>query len=292
MTNSKSLIKRIRQGEDSTLEFKHIFLTGYKVTSPKRNDLADVLAGMANGWGGTVLLGVEDRRHEVIGIPIEYLDLVETWASEICSDSVHPPLDALIQKVELPGIEGKLVSILSIDISRSLFVHRSPGGYFRRIGSSNREMSPEVLARLFQERSQSRVIRYDESLVPRTTPGILEPKLINKLLRRNQIQEDTLLSENMLRRFGIIANDENGEARVTVAGILMCTRLPGTWMPHAYIQAVSYVGERRDINYQSDARDCVGSLDTQVFEALDFVRKNMLVGAIKNTARVEHPPVQ
>ena len=45
---------------------------------------------------------------------------------------------------------------------------REGPGYFRRIGSSKREMSPELLARLFQERSQSRLIRFDESVIPRT----------------------------------------------------------------------------------------------------------------------------
>ena len=42
---------------------------------------------------------------------------------------------------------------------------------------------------------------------------------------------------------------------IRVAGVLLCTGEPGQWMPHAQIQAVSYAGERQDINYQSDARD-------------------------------------
>ena len=49
---------------------------------------------------------------------------------------------------------------LAAPVSQSLFVHKSAGGYFRRLGSSKREMTPEVLARLFQERSQSRMIRF------------------------------------------------------------------------------------------------------------------------------------
>ena len=137
------------------------------MTDPKRNDFADELAGMANGWGGTIVLGVDDRSREVLGIPVERLDSVEGWVREICNDSVKPPLDAVIRKIELPGATGKLVALLRVDVARSLFVHKSPGGYYRRIGSSCREMSPEVLARLFQERSQSRVIRFDESVVPK-----------------------------------------------------------------------------------------------------------------------------
>ena len=46
------LARRIRLGEDSTLEFKRVLLSGSRVTSPERRDFADELASMANGWGG------------------------------------------------------------------------------------------------------------------------------------------------------------------------------------------------------------------------------------------------
>ena len=52
-------------------------------------------------------------------------------------------------------------------------------------------------------------------------------------------------------------------------------------MPHAQIQAVSYAGERSDVNYQTDARNLVGPLDSQVMEALHFVDRNVLVNAAK-----------
>jgi predicted HTH transcriptional regulator len=278
------LVRGIRLGEDSTLELKRVLLSGSRITAPGRDDFADELAAMANGWGGTAVLGVEDRSREVLGIPLDRLDAVEAWAREICNDSVKPPLDALIRRVELPGADGSLVAVLCLEVARSLFVHRSPGGYFRRIGSSKREMSPEVLARLFQERSQSRVIRFDESPVPGTSPELLDDGLTRRFLR-----QDAVLDENALRKLRIIADDEDGAARITIAGVLLCTREPGHWLPHAQIQAVSYVGERQDINYQRDARDFDGPLDEQVLEALHFVRRNMRVAATKAMARVERP---
>ncbi len=64
---------------------------------------------------------------------------------------------------------------------------------------------------------------------------------------------------------------------------------PQTWLPHAYIQAVSYAGERTDIAYQTDVRDILGPLDKQVSEALHFVRRNMFVRAAKTNARSERP---
>ena len=284
MIERDELVRRIRLGEDATLELKRVLVAGSRITAPRRDDFADELAGMANGWGGTVVLGVEDASREVLGIPLDRLDTAEAWVREGCNDSVTPPLDALIRKVEVPGVDGSLVAVVCVEIARSLFVHKSPGGYFRRIGSSKREMSPEVLARLFQERSQSRVIRFDESPVPGTSPEQLDEGLTRRFLRDGRYPDETAS-----RKFRIVADDEDGVARITIAGVLLCTRDPGRWLPHAQIRAVSYVGERQDINYQSDARDIDGPLDEQVLEALHFVRRNMRVAATKTMARVECP---
>lgn len=282
----RDLSRGLRLGEDSALELKRVLLSGSRVSDPNRSEFADELAAFANGRGGTFVLGVDDKSREVVGIPLECLDTVETWVREICNDSVQPALDADILKLELPDAAGTLVPVIRIDVPRSLFVHRSPGGYFRRIGSSKREMTPEVLARLFQERSQSRMIRFDESPVPRSVPGDLDYSLTRRFLREDSQEA---LNEEAARKLRLLADDEDGEARLSLAGVLLCTHEPQRWLPHASIQAVSYAGERTDADYQSDARDIEGPLDEQVADALHFVQRNMLVRATKTTARVEEP---
>ena len=137
-----NLARRIRLGEDSTLELKRVVLAGSRVASPSRDDFADELAAFANTRGGTVILGVDDKTREIQGIPLDSLDLVEGWAREICNDSTKPALDADIYKMELEGSDGLPVPVIRMEIPRSLFVHRSPGGYFRRLGSSKRENGP------------------------------------------------------------------------------------------------------------------------------------------------------
>ena len=278
------LLRRIRLGEDSALELKRVLLAGKRVTGPDRGRFADELASMANGSGGTVVLGIDDKTRDILGIPIDSLDIVETWARDLCNDSISPPLDATIRKLEIRGSSGDFLAVIRIDVPRSLFVHRSPGGYFRRLGSSKREMSPELLARLFQERSQSRVIRFDESVVPRTERKDLDEQLCARFLPQRETSIDSYL-----RKLRIVAEDEEGVLRSTVAGVLLCTREPGRWLPHAQIQAVSYAGERSDVNYQTDARNLVGPLDSQVVEALHFVKRNMKVSATKAVARAERP---
>lgn len=291
------LTDRIRLGEDSSLEFKSVHVKGARVESPDRRDLADELASLANGRGGTLLLGVDDKTRVVQGIALDQLDTVERWAREICNDSIEPPLNGDILKLELKDASGTLVPVLRIDLERSIYVHKSPGGYFRRIGSSKREMPPDALARLFQERSQTRVIRFDESIVPGTKRPDLDYALTQRFLRGDIVnetigatpEETSKAEDDVLRKLRIVTNATDGTARLTLSGVLLCTPEPQRWLPHAYIQAVSYAGDRTEADYQTDARDIFGPLDEQVEEALHFVRRNMLVRATKDTARLDRP---
>ena len=295
--SDQDLLRRLPLGEDSRLELKSVRVSGGSVRAPERSAMADELAAFANSRGGTAILGVDDKTREVQGIPLHDLDAVERWVREVCNDSVQPSLDADIRKLECEDSAGRTLVVLSVQVDRSLFVHKSPGGYFRRIGSSKREMAPEVLARLFQERSQSRMIRFDESIVPATAPSDLHYSLTDRFLRADAIDEPPPSAdddsgtavEDTLRKLRLVADDANGASRLTLAGVLLCTTDPQRWLPHAYIQAVSYAGQRTDADYQTDARDIGGPLDEQVAEALHFVRRNMLVRATKETARTERP---
>jgi hypothetical protein len=104
----------------------------------------------------------------ILGIPRDRLDLVETFVRDTCQDSIKPPLVATIIRMLLPASDGTDRAVIKIDVPRSLFVHKSPGGYFHRLGSSRRELPTELLMRLGQQRSQSRIIRFDEQVVPDT----------------------------------------------------------------------------------------------------------------------------
>lgn len=284
----EALAKRVRLGEDSTLELKRIEVEGGRVRSPHRDGLADELAALANGRGGTLVLGVNDETRHVEGMTIEELETAERWVQEICNDSIKPPLDADILKLELPKADGTPAPVLRIDVPRGLFVHESPGGYFRRSDCSRMRMTPDILARAFHERKYNRLIYFDQSIVPRTRRSDLHYSLTERFLQSDS--EPNLgggTTGDVLSKLGIAGGDAG--MGLTLAGVLMCTERPQRWLNHAYVQAVSYAGERADVDYQTDAKDIGGPLDTQVVEALHFVRRNMLVRATKETVRTDRP---
>jgi len=285
----KELLDKISLGEDSFLELKEVRFSGDRVNAPRRDALADEFAAFANARGGVCVLGVEDSTREMMGIPVERLDAVEDFVRELCADSIVPSLLPVIERLRLPTSTGGEVAVIKVDVSRSLFVHKSPGGYLHRVGSAKREMAPEFLARLFQQRSQVRIIRFDEQPVPRATLDDLQPKLWERFAtHRSRDGRDDLLVKLAMARI-----DDSGVLRPTVAGVLMASEDPCQWLPNAFIQAVAYRGvEVRpadDTLYQLDAADIVGPLDQQIVGACHFVKRNMRVAAIKKEGRHDIP---
>ena len=70
--NAEQLQQRICLGEDSTLEFKRLTIKDSgKVFEPHPDGLSDELAAMANASGGLLVLGVDDRTREIVGLPLE-----------------------------------------------------------------------------------------------------------------------------------------------------------------------------------------------------------------------------
>jgi ATP-dependent DNA helicase RecG len=163
-------------------------------------------------------------------------------------------------------------------------VHKSPGGYFRRIGSSKRELPPDALARLFQQRSQVRIIHFDEQPVPGTSISDM-----NEKLWKNFSFDSTEPIEIILEKLKLITKDESGYHRLTVSGVLLCNDNPEKFIPNAVIEAVAYKGNYRDSNYQHDAKTIKGTLDSQVRDAINFVKKNMKVWAVKDPGRMDIP---
>ena len=286
MISAGDLIRRIRLEEDSTLEFKRVLTADRKVKSPARDDIADELAAMANARGGVLVVGVDDKSRDVVGIPLDRLGTVKTWIRKICDDAIDPPIAPLITAIELPRWDGSLVPVVCVELERGLLVHRSPGGFYARIGGSKRQLSSDQLGRIYQARSQSRLIRFDESPVPGVGVDALDPALATRFLRASDDEEDDPAA---MTKLGIVAEESGAEARLSLAGVLLCTPRPVNWLRHAYVQAVSYVGEREDVNYQADARDFEGPIDEQVFDAWHFVKRNMRYWATKGTERVERP---
>ena len=278
----EELLGKVGLGEDTSLELKAVRFKGHRVAEPKRDDLADELAAIANTHDGVLVLGVDDKTRDIEGIPLDRLEAVERYVYEICNESIRPPVIFRSFRMKIPDKTGNLQPVLKVDIPRSLFVHEGPGGYFHRQGSSKRKMPPDYLARLFQQRSQARLIRFEEQSVPQSSMDDLIDDLWRKYVARSDEPADVVL----LKR-NLLSKEEGEVVRASVAGVLLCSEHPEKFLPNAYIEAVRYRGKKQDSNYQIDAEKICGPLDRQINQAMVFLKRNQLIMAVKKPHRIE-----
>lgn len=282
--DSISLMNKIRGGEDSTLELKRVVWRGAgKINEPHPDSLADELAAFANARGGWLVLGVDDKTREVLGIEAKDLDAAEQWLGVLARDRINPPLQFYTHHVALlDEASGLLRYTIAVEVPRSLWIHKSPKGYMHRIGHEKREMSPDFLARMFQQRSQARLLRFEEQLVPGTSlSDIYQTQYLTN-------PRDTADTAVQLGRLHLTAQDD-GKTCLSVAGVLLCTKTPNDWLRGAYIQAVAYRGTKNDPADQLDAKDFTGPITEQIEHAFEFVMRHMLIPAKKDLGRVDYP---
>ena len=99
---------------------------------------------------------------------------------------------------------------------------KTSNGYFTRHGSSKREMPIDQLAGLLQSRSQARIIKFDEQLVPNTHRETLRESLYRRFITEGAAEDD--IEDLLLKRSLLI--QEGREIHASVAGILMCHNTP------------------------------------------------------------------
>ena len=278
--DADKLLKQLELGEDSRVEFKEVVFADNRVREPRRQMIANELAAFGNTLGGALIFSVSDAG-EVRPMNRKMMDALEAFVSKICADSIHPPLEFTTQRLALPNGSSALV----VDVERSPLVHRSPGGYLSRQGSSARELSSEALRRLFQQRGRSGLLGPDEEIVTGTGLRTLEAALVDRFISSRTRQAD----ETQLAKLGLLREDDSSVPRATVAGVLLCTERPDEYISGAAIEAVRYSGNVLGRAAQHDAATITGPLDRQIRDAVSFARRNTRVAARKVPGRVEIP---
>ncbi len=272
--------RQLSIAEDSHWEFKQIkFSDNNSPKSPSRDDLADEIAAFANGKGGVLLCSVSDDG-KVQSMSREQIVKLDFLLVEVATDSIKPPVRINTYHIKLSTDE----LILLVEIPKGDSQHDSPGGSFIRVGSSKRKMQSGERLRLAERRSQARYRWFDKQPLPNTGFATLEESLWKPLLSVESSADPKLA----LEKLALLASDDAGVSRATVAGVLLCTSSPERFLSSAYITATCYRGNDRTSG-QIDAKEITGPLDEQIKEAVDFVVRNMRVSAQKTPARVEYP---
>ena len=145
-------------------------------------------------------------------------------------------------------------------------------------------MTGDPRLRLVQERAMSQSTWLDRTAVPETGFGNLDEDLWKRLVSAHGMRDPVVALEKMR----LLARDERGTPRATVAGLLLCARAPEKRLANACVTATYYRGSDR-ASMQINAEEICGPLDRQIGNTVAFVLRNMRVAARKEPGRVDLP---
>jgi len=268
--------RRLRLGDESRWEIKRTGFTVQRPKNPRRDDLAGEIGAFADSRGGILLLGVAEDG-TIQGMSREQLVMLDNLLVEVSTDVLEPPVRVDVHHRE---IDGK--AFLLVVVPRGQALHERGGKAFIRVGATKRRLQKAESLRLAQDLTQNRYLWFDRQIVPGTGFGTLSERLWEPLLS----VAGAVDPRRGLLNLRLLAWDEAGVARATVAGILLCTPSPRDWLHQAIIMATCYRGLDR-ASGQLDAREITGRLPQQIADAVQFVVRNMRVSARKTPEREE-----
>ena len=276
--SDEGIRQRLELGEDSRWEFKQVEFAGNRPTSPARDALADEMIAFANANGGVLLLGVADDGR-LQGISKPQMAALSDLIVEVSTDSIEPALRIDVHHRELDHKAFVMVEVPSGDS-----LHERRGRSWVRVGASKRPLTGDERMRLSQRRAQARYLWFDRQAVPDTGFETLSERLWGQLPSVAWATDPIRGLTNMR----LLARDEADVLRATVAGLLLCAKMPQEWLPHAAITATHYRGRDR-ASEQLDAQEIDGPLQSQIADGMKFVARNMRVAARKSPARENMP---
>lgn len=260
--------------EGKTLEFK-------ESTKSSLNIIKAVIA-FANTAGGTIVIGIQDKTKEVLGI--EHILLEEERIANVISDSIAP---LLIPDIDIVTYKNKELIVIHVPYLVGPYYLKKEGlekGIYIRLGSTNRLADTETIAYL---QRLSRQISFDEMpCVGAHTNELDDYAILNTL--RPILKE---IDKKHYKSLGLTAQHHN-KTYPTHGGILLFGINRFEWFPDSIIRCVCFSGTTRE--YIVDQKDVNNNLIAAVDDCIAFINRHTNMGAkigvIKREDIPQFPP--
>ena len=258
-------IEEIKRGETDKVEFKR------EVPQKDKRFLKTVVA-FANGLGGSVVFGIDDKSLEVVGVPDDILRRMEDGLAASISSACAP---AIVPSFSRETVDGKTLLIIDIYPGRNTPYHiKSEGldGVYLRVGATTRKAEREQIEELIL-RGGNRT--YDA------------------VIRENETATETAM-KSLCRRIGTAHRENTGE-RIKVTPLMLegwgvVKRVRERWHPSvafqwlaanndhfARVQCALFADDER--TEFLDRQEYAGSVIDQIEESMKFVLRSIRRGA-------------
>ena len=234
-------------------------------------DLSDTLCAFANADGGTVAIGISDKKRRIEGVDYHTEQLNEILRTPI--DFCNPTVPVTTEMVECVNYEGKPDHVLLMHIEASPLLHVNQADEaFLRVGDKSKKLS-------FQDRltlMYSKGLRYfEDEPVYDATIDDLDLDFVGsyiKLIGYGKTAEE-YLREN--KNYVTVKDDKE---HVSVAAVLLFGKNPQKFFPRATIRFIRYDGTEAKVGREMNVvKDKVfeGRILEQVEKAVDYIKTQM-----------------
>jgi ATP-dependent DNA helicase RecG len=250
---SEELKKLMEGGESETVEFKASF----------GKEVLESACALANTKGGAILIGVTDRG-EIKGTQVGK-ETLKDWVNQISQNS-EP---RLIPEIEVQEIKRKKVVLIWIK-EFPLKPISVRGRYYRRVGTSNRLMPMHEIAEMHL---QTTGMSWDKFPASNALIKNIDLEKVKSYIKKANDKGRRKIGSGekplqVLEKLELIK-----DGKPTWASVLLFNKQPQQYLS----QSVIHCGRFKEETIVIDDRMIEGTLDEQIEEAMDFIRKNINV---------------
>ena len=246
----------------------------YKVTLPDKSEkYMKTIVAFANTQGGKLIVGIDDKTHQIVGVENDILFQLMDGIANAVSDSCVPQI---IPDIEPLTIDGKTVIVVSVEAGKNRpYYLKSKGkdnGTYIRVAGTSRQAFPEKIKELEMEGAR---ISWDEltcvgyPVLEDATEKLCQD--IEKFRKKAGMAEHSVKKEQLIN-WKILKQSE-GQLLATNAYAL----LTSDYFPFSKTQCAVFKGTDRAVFL--DKREFIGPIYVQIEEAVDFVLRNIRLGA-------------
>ena len=246
----------------------------YKVTLPDKSEkYMKTIVAFANTQGGKLIVGIDDKTHEIVGVENEILFQVMDGIANAISDSCVPQI---IPDIEPQTVDGKTVIVVSVEAGKNRpYYLKSKGkenGTYIRVAGTSRQAFPEKIRELEMEGAR---ISWDElTCVGYPVSDEATERLCQDI---ESFREKAGMTEHSVKKEQLInwkiLKQSEGQIMATNAYAL----LTSDYFPFSKTQCAVFKGTDRAVFL--DKREFTGPIYAQIESAVDFVLRNIRLGA-------------
>ena len=259
--NAAELLDLINVGETSKVQFKQ---------EMDDDKFAAEMIAMSNSKGGVILVGVQDKTGEIIGLNYEQLQAYNNRLANVANDKVKPQIFIETEVVTIDKDAKKVLAVTVLEGISKPYKDKN-GTIWVKQGSDKRRLTDNnEQVRLFQ---QSGIVYSDEMIVPGTSVDDIDFLKVEKYIRAIQ-KTDTegkiTIDETLLKNLNIIKNK-----CLTLGGLLFFSYNPQKYRPAFCVKAISFFGNSiGGVDYRS-SKDIEGTIPEMFEKAIDFFSSNL-----------------